>query len=254
LNKAELKQFLDEKVEQYNQPSFFVETDPIQLPKQFTKKQDIEIAAFLVSTLSWGQRVTIINKGKWLLEQMDNDPYNFITNFTKNDLTPFTEFKHRTFNGVDCLTFLKSLQVVYKQHTDLEQFYLQGEGSVAERISSFKERFLTLSDSEKRTGKHLPNPLGGSSSKRFSMMLRWLIRHDKNGVDFGIWKSISPSELYLPLDVHTGNVGRKLGLLKRTQNDWKAVEEVTKNLRDFCPEDPVKYDFALFGLGAFEGF
>lgn len=247
---------LDAKVLQYNHPDF-IGTDPIQIPRRFSKKEDIEIAGFLSSVIAWGQRTTIINNANRLMEKMDNSPHDFILNFRESDLKPFTQFVHRTFNGDDALAFLHSLRRIYLEKDGLEftladafstEFENPGSGWNRFKIEFFKSPHL------KRTEKHLPDPLKGSAAKRMNMYLRWMVRSDANGVDFGIWKSIKPAQLYLPLDVHTSRVARKLGLLTRKQDDWKAVVELTENLRKLDPEDPVKYDFALFGLGAFEKY
>lgn len=255
LNQKELKDFLDEKYLKYNCKEF-VEKDPIQIPHLFTNKNDIEISGFLAATIAWGQRPVIIRNAHKLIELMDNSPYDFILNFEETDLNRFSDFKHRTFNGADCIYFMKSLQNIYKDHGGLESVFdkkiLEGKG-VKEAIIYFREVFFELPHMT-RTYKHVANVLKKSSAKRINMYLRWMVRDSSSGVDFGIWNNISPSQLYLPLDVHTGNVSRKLGILKRTQNDWQAVDEVTQKLRKLDPKDPVKYDFALFGLGIFEGF
>lgn len=253
---AQIKELLDEKYFQFNN-SQFIETDPISIPHQFSKKVDIEIAGFLIATIAWGQRKTIIDNGNKLLNLMNYEPHDFILNFSKKDELRFKDFVHRTFNHVDCLFFLNSLQQIYQEYGGLETAFTSGfsksEPNVKSAIIQFRERFLNIKHAL-RSEKHLSNPDTNSSSKRLCMFLRWMVRKDKSGVDFGIWNSIHPSQLCLPLDVHTGNVSRKIGLLSRKQNDWKAVEEVTSALKLFDKHDPVKYDFALFGLGAFEGF
>ena len=252
----EIKELLDEKYFQFNNTSF-IETDPISIPHQFSKKEDIEIAAFLVATIAWGQRISIINNGNKLMRLMNDEPHEFIMNFSKRDSVRFEDFVHRTFNPTDCVFFLNSLKNIYTKHKGLE-YVFSGEFSKDERdvknaITNFRELFLSIPH-QSRSDKHISNPSAKSSAKRLCMYLRWMVRKDKHGVDFGIWKSITPSQLCLPLDVHTGNVSRKLGLLNRTQNDWQAVEEITSVLREFDKKDPIKYDFSLFGLGAFEGF
>lgn len=252
----EIKELLDEKYFQFNNGNF-IETDPISIPHQFSKKEDIEIAAFLVATIAWGQRVSIINNGNKLMRLMNHEPYEFIMNFSKRDAVRFEDFVHRTFNSTDCIFFLNSLKNIYTKHKGLEYAFSgklsKDEKDVKNAITNFRELFLSISHLS-RSDKHISNPSAKSSAKRLCMYLRWLVRKDKHGVDFGIWKSINPSQLCLPLDVHTGNVSRKLGLLTRTQNDWQSVEEVTSVLREFDKKDPIKYDFSLFGLGAFEGF
>ena len=252
----EIKELLDEKYFQFNNTSF-IETDPISIPHQFSKKEDIEIAAFLVATIAWGQRISIINNGNKLMRLMNHEPHEFIMNFSKRDAVRFEDFVHRTFNSSDCVFFLNSLKNIYTKHKGLECAFSEklskDDKDVKNAITNFRELFLSISH-QSRSDKHISNPSAKSSAKRLCMYLRWMVRKDKHGVDFGIWKSITPSQLCLPLDVHTGNVSRKLGLLTRTQNDWQAVEEITSVLREFDKKDPIKYDFSLFGLGAFEGF
>jgi uncharacterized protein (TIGR02757 family) len=257
LSTFQLKEFLDEKYDQYNRTDF-IESDPVSIPHQFTKKEDIEIAGFLAATIAWGQRITIINNANKLMKLMDNCPYDFIMNATKKDLKPFDNFKHRTFNGIDISFFMVSLKNLYKNHGGLEKAFStnsytkETEDVLLNAICNFRTLFFSI-DHPSRTSKHVSNPAENSSSKRLCMYLRWMARKDKQRVDFGIW-DISPALLMCPLDVHSGNVARKLGLLKRTQNDWKAVVELTNNLKTLDSKDPVKYDFALFGLGVFEKF
>lgn len=254
LKPQEIKAFLDEKVERFNRRDF-IKDDPIQIPHRFTFKEDIEISAFLAATIAWGQRVTIINNANRLIEWMDNAPSDFIRNHSPQDRQVFSSFVHRTFNGDDAQFFLASLQNIYLYHDGLESVFSKGlkKSDVGAAIGQFRDVFFEL-EHLSRTQKHVSNPSKGSSAKRLNMFLRWMVRQDKNRVDFGLWKSISPGKLMLPLDIHTGNVSRKLGILERKQNDWKAVEEVTNALVKMDPEDPIKYDFALFGLGAIEGF
>lgn len=255
MTSKELYHFLEENYERYNRPDF-ITSDPVSIPHRFSKKQDIEIAGFLAATIAWGQRSTIIKNSDELMKRMDNSPHDFILNHSKRDFTYFKNFKHRTFNGTDCIFFLKSLQNIYKKHSSLEQIFT-GAGA-QERITNFRNVFFSISYPE-RSRKHVSRPPllpsgPGSSCKRINMFLRWMVRTDKRGVDFGIWKHIQMNELMCPLDVHSGNVSRKLGLLDRKQNDWKSVEELTSRLKEFDPKDPVKYDFALFGLGIHEKF
>lgn len=247
--KDELRTFLNEKVSRYNRADF-IQTDPIRIPKQFTRKEDIEISAFLIATLAWGNRTAIIKSGEKLLEIMRYKPYEYIMEYEEQKHA----FVHRTFNSDDLNAFFVSIKRLYEQHEGLEAaFKIHPEiPGIQGRISSFREAF-TAEPFPDRTQKHLANPLKGSSAKRINMFLRWMVRKDESGVDFGIWNSIPMSELHLPLDVHTGNVARKLGILSRTQNDWRSVAEIQEQLVQFDPEDPCKYDFALFGLGAFEG-
>ncbi len=254
LPKAELKAFLDAKVIQYNNPKF-IESDPIQLPHQFSKKEDIEISGFLTATIAWGNRKSIINNANRLMQLLDNSPYDFVMHHEDSDLEKLYPFVHRTFNGDDCIQFIKSLQHIYKHHGGLETLFSKHaeKGSVQNSISKFKSTFFEIEHLQ-RTEKHVSDPLKNSAAKRINMYLRWMVREDNAGVDFGIWKHLSPSQLSCPLDVHSGNVARKLGLLKRKQNDGKALAELDKSLRKLDASDPVKYDFALFGLGVFEGF
>ncbi|MEO9953869.1 TIGR02757 family protein [Nonlabens sp.] len=253
MNRKELKEFLDAKVEQYNTPDF-IPHDPIQIPHLFTDKKDIEIAGFLVATIAWGNRKSIINNSNKLMDLMDHSPADFIKNHEENDLDRFDGFVHRTFNSEDCKTFMRSLQYIEKTYDGLEHAFAKAyleQNNLQEAISQFKTIFFEV-DHLQRTQKHVSDPMKNSSAKRINMYLRWMVRKDNAGVDFGIWDSIPMSALSLPLDVHTGNVARKLKLLKRKQNDAKAVAELDKVLRKFDPVDPIKYDFALFGLGAFK--
>ena len=250
-NRQEIYQLLEEKYDLFNRKSF-IESDPISIPHLFTKKEDIEIAGFLAATIAWGQRKTIINNANKLVRLMDNSPYEFVMNHSSNDLTRFDEFKHRTFNGVDAKYFVTSLKNIYNHHNGLEGVFSENS-NMQLGINNFKKVFFEIMH-PKRTTKHVSDPLKNSAAKRINMYLRWMVRRDNRGVDFGIWENINSKNLMCPLDVHSGNVARKLGLLTRKQNDWKATEELTQNLREFDSEDPVKYDFSLFGLGVFENF
>ncbi len=254
MNKAELKEFLDTKVVQYNNPRF-IESDPIKIPHQFNAKEDIEIAGFLTATIAWGNRKSIINNATRLMNLLDNAPYDFVLNHTETDLEKLQPFVHRTFNGNDCIQFIKCLRHIYLNHSGLESLFNKHAeaNSLQKSISNFKLTFFEIKHL-KRTQKHVSDPLKNSAAKRINMFLRWMIRNDNAGVDFGIWESLSPTQLSCPLDVHSGNVARKLGLLKRKQNDAKALLELDTALRKLDAKDPVKYDFALFGLGVFEGF
>lgn len=254
MNKIQLKEFLDEKVIVYNNPDF-IETDPIQIPHLFSLKEDIEIAGFLVATIAWGNRKSIINNGHRLVEMMGNSPYDFVMNFSEEQSDSLSNFVHRTFNNGDLVFFLQALQNIYKNHGGLESVFAKNaeEKSMQPAIHNFKKTFFELPHAS-RTQKHVSDPLKNSAAKRINMFLRWMVRNDQAGVDFGIWKSISPSQLSCPLDVHSGNVARKLKLLKRKQNDAKALLELDTSLRKMDASDPVKYDFALFGLGVFERF
>lgn len=248
-----LKDFLEEKYLQYNCIGF-IESDPIAIPHLFSRKEDIEISAFLSATIAWGQRQTILRNAGKLMTLMDNNPYDFVMNSSPADLNYFNSFVHRTFNSIDCHYFIKALKQIYEQHGGLEKIFYSGyenDKTIKSAIIHFREIFLSF-DPPERSSKHIANPDSGSSAKRINMFLRWMIR--TSGVDFGIWKGIPASALMMPIDVHSGNVARKLNLLQRKSNDWKAVEELTQNLRLFDPTDPVKYDYALFGLGIFDKF
>ena len=254
MNKNELKDFLDSKVVQYNNPKF-IESDPIQIPHQFSIKEDIEIAGFLTATIAWGNRKSIINNAKRLMEFLDNSPFDFVMNHTETDLEKLHPFVHRTFNSDDSMQFIKCLRNIYTSHNGLETVFAKHakKESLQTSISKFKTVFFEVEHLQ-RTQKHVSDPLKNSAAKRINMFLRWMVRNDKTGVDFGIWNSLSPAQLSCPLDVHSGNVARKLGLLTRKQNDAKALLELDMALRNLDANDPVKYDFALFGLGVFEGF
>lgn len=254
MNKKELKAFLDHKSDEYNTKDF-IEADPISIPHQFTEKKDIEISGFLIATIAWGNRKSILNSGEKLLQIMHYTPFDFIKNHKPSDLKACEGFVHRTFNADDLKYFLFALQELYKKYNSLEDVFLQHQsnGNLQQAIHEFKMEFLSFG-APNRTQKHVSDPLKNSAAKRLNMMLRWFVRQDKNGVDFGIWKRLSPALLSCPLDVHTARVARKLKLLKRKQNDAKAVAELDKSLKKLDPNDPVKYDFALFGLGVYEGF
>lgn len=256
MNSSELKSFLDEKVIQYNTFDF-IESDPVQIPHLFSLKEDIEIAGFLSATIAWGNRKMIIKNAHKMMDLMGNSPYDFVMLHNENDLERLESFVHRTFNGQDFACFIKSLQHIYKNHDGLEAVFSKKNNNniinLQDNISKFKIVFFEVPH-QHRTQKHISDPINGSAAKRLNMMLRWFCRQDNKGVDLGIWKSISPSLLSCPLDVHSGNVARKLGLLTRKQNDGKALAELDLQLRKLDPNDPVKYDFALFGLSIFEAF
>lgn len=246
--------FLDEKVIKYNTLDF-IESDPIQIPHQYDLKEDIEIAGFLTATIAWGNRKMIIKNAQQMMEMMGGSPYDYVMECNEDQMERLNDFVHRTFNGVDFIYFIKALNNIYSNHNGLETVFTSNISTVSTlpAITEFKRLFFSI-DHPHRTTKHLSDPALGSSSKRINMMLRWFCRQDNKGVDFGIWKNISPSILSCPLDVHSGNVARKLGLLKRTQNDATALAELDVSLRKLDSKDPVKYDFALFGLGVFEKF
>lgn len=232
----------------------FIKDDPVQIPHSFTKKEDIEISAFLSATIAWGNRKSIINNARKLMEIMENSPYEFITKARGKEFLPITKFVHRTFNGDDCLGFIYSLKQIYNKYGGLEKVFTSGykaNNSIEESIIYFRKIFADNIEL-KRTGKHISDVSKGSAAKRVNMFLRWMVRSDNKGVDFGLWKNISMSNLKIPLDVHTGNVSRELGLLERKQNDWKAVCELTQNLSLIDKDDPVRLDFALFGIGVYE--
>lgn len=254
MNPTELHDFLNEKVIQYNTLDF-IESDPVQIPHLFTQKEDIEIAGFLSATIAWGNRKMIIKNSHKMMDLMGNSPYDFVLSHSDKNLESLESFVHRTFNGQDFRVFIKGLQHIYTHHGGLEAVFAkhQEPTSVQKSIHEFKKVFFEANHIQ-RSQKHISDPLNNSAAKRINMYLRWMCRQDNKGVDLGIWKSISPSKLSCPLDVHSGNVARKLGLLNRKQNDAKALNELDSQLRILDPNDPVKYDFALFGLGVFEGF
>lgn len=254
-NPSTLKEWLDEQAHLHNQPNF-IEDDPIGLPHQFTQLQDIEIIGFWVAMLAWGRRSSIINSGKKLIELMDGAPYDFIKNHEEKDRAAFEQFKHRTFQPIDALYFLEFLQQYYQNNSSLETAFSQHLSPDAEHIEAalvgFHEDFFSLPHAPHRTKKHVATPARKSTCKRLCMFLRWMVRQDDKGVDFGLWKEIQPSQLLLPLDVHVERVGRQLGLIERKQRDWKTVLELTAHLKELDADDPVKYDFALFGTGVLE--
>jgi len=253
MDKKQLFEFLENYTLKYNQIEF-IENDPIQIPHQFTVKEDIEIAGFLAANIAWGQRPVIIRNANKLMELMDFAPHDFIMNAVHSDLKVFEGFKHRTFQSVDIQFYIESLQHIYRNYGGLEKVFEEGFKENAKKaLVDFNRLFFSIPHLS-RTEKHVSNPERNSAAKRLNMFLRWMIRKDDKGVDFGLWKNCSPAQLMLPLDVHTGRIGRGLGLLERKQNDWKAVEEITKNLRLFDKSDPIKYDFALFGYGVNEKY
>jgi len=250
----DIKELLDRKYLEFNQEEF-IKTDPIQIPKMFSDIENIEIAGFLAATIAWGNRKMIINNSIKLMQLMDNSPIDFVLNHTNKDLERLSEFKHRTFNGEDCIFFIKSLKNIYTNHGSLRSIFensYKTHTNIKDSIFDFRKIFFEI-EHPKRTTKHIANVEKNSAAKRINMFLRWMVRKDNHGVDFGIW-DIPTSELMMPLDVHSGNVSRKLDLLTRKQNDWKAVAELTNKLKEFDSEDPVKYDFALFGMGVFDKF
>ena len=249
-----LKDFFDRKVEQYNQPSF-IKDDPICVPHSFSTKQDIEIAGFFASIFAWGNRTTIIQKSFELMQLMDNQPHQFCLHHSDKDLKQLLHFKHRTFNTTDLLYFIAFLKFHYSQHNSLEKAFIHSASDDMEmRLTHFHNHFFSLSDAPPRTRKHIATPFKGSSCKRLNMFLRWMVRKDTSGVDFGIWKKIKPSELICPIDLHVARVAKRFQLLDRKQMDWQAAVELTNYLRELDPSDPVKYDFALFGLGVIEKY
>ena len=254
MKQSELKAFLDEKADLYNNPNF-IESDPVQIPHLFSLKEDVEIAGFLSATIAWGNRKMIIKNSHKMMDLLGNAPYDFVMSHSENDLERLENFVHRTFNGRDFSTFITGLQHIYKNHNGLESVFSlhQQKDSLQKSIHEFRKLFFEI-EHQSRTKKHISDPLNNSAAKRINMYLRWMVRNDQKGVDLGIWKNIPSSALSCPLDVHSGNVARKLEILTRKQNDGKALAELDIALRKFNSEDPVKYDFALFGLGVFEGF
>lgn len=252
---AEVANLLQKKYRKFNQKNF-IENDPIQIPHQFSKQQDIEIMAFFAATLAWGQRVTIINNCKRLVEYFDNAPHDFVCNHQESDLKKLVDFKHRTFNYTDLLYFVHFLKKHYTSNRSLESAFLQGLGpedkNVQGALEGFHNYFCASPYFPVRTRKHVATPARKSACKRLNMFLRWMVRHDNNKVDFGIWKNIQPSQLIIPLDVHVQRVALELGILKRTQSDFSAALELTEVLKELDPKDPVKFDYALFGMGVEE--
>lgn len=249
---TELVTLLKDKINTYNNTEF-IKSDPISIPHMFSKKEDIEISAFLTSVISWGRRTAIINSATKLMKLMDNAPYDFMINSTEKNLSVFNGFIYRTFNSDDCLFMISAMRDIYRNKGGLETIANNSfDGSILSVITGIRQSIIEMPHLH-RSEKHLGNPLKGSAAKRTNMFLRWMIRNDNKGVDFGIWKNIPPSVLVCPLDVHSGNVARKLKLLSRKQNDWKAAIELTENLKNLNPNDPIAYDFALFGMGVFEG-
>ncbi|WP_421939942.1 TIGR02757 family protein [Pedobacter sp.] len=279
MDRLELQNFLDAKVDQYNRPDF-IPNDPICIPHLFSKKQDIEIAGFFAAILAWGQRKTIINKCKELLQRMDNAPFEFVSQHNDQDLKALLNFKHRTFNDTDLLYFIAFFKFHYSQSDTLETAFLPQKSSgfraeyleissdretlemasavcmsgdlnftITEALNAFRDYFFSLSDYPQRTKKHISSPRQKSTCKRLNMFLRWMVRNDDKGVDFGIWEVVKPAHLICPCDVHVDRVGRLLGLISRKQTDWLTAVELTQQLKTFDSGDPVKYDFALFGLG-----
>lgn len=245
-----LFELLEDRYRRYNVPAY-IDEDPIQIPHLFSQKEDVEIAAFLSASIAWGQRKTIIRNARELIKRMDDKPYDFVLHAESSDLEVLQDFVHRTFNGADCLFFVQSLQNIYLNHGGLEQVFTSGYKNgecIFSALKHFRSVFLEAAH-EKRSEKHLSSVADNSAAKRLNMFLRWMVRRDKQGVDFGLWNDIPVSSLMIPLDVHVANVGRALGLLQRKQDDWKAVEEITSNLRNFDANDPAKYDYALFGMG-----
>ncbi len=259
-----LKNFLDRKVEEFNQPSF-IARDPVCIPHSFTKQQDIEIAGFFAAIFAWGNRTTIINKSRELMQLMHNAPHDFCLHHTDDDLKTLLGFKHRTFNTTDLLYFIEFFKTHYHKHDTLEKAFFNPASSsikynlcpsysIENALVSFHKYFFSLPDVPVRTKKHISSPHRNSSCKRLNMFLRWMVRQDNYGVDFGLWKSVSPADLIIPVDLHVARVAKRFALLSRPQVDWQAAKELTEKLKAFDPKDPVKYDFALFSLGIDENF
>jgi len=253
MNKTSLKDFLDKKVDKYNQP-FFIKDDPICIPHLFTKKQDIEIAGFFAAIFAWGNRATIIKKSKELLQLMDMQPHEFCLHHDSKDLKRLIGFKHRTFNDTDLLYFVEFFKYHYSQHKSLESAFVLDGDTIEKILAGFHHYFFSLEHVPRRTKKHIANPERGSTCKRLNMFLRWMVRNDNKGVDFGIWKKITPAQLICPIDLHVARVAKRFSLLHRKQIDWLAAIELTDYLRTLDKNDPVKYDFALFGMGVIDKF
>ena len=252
----ELQAFLDKKVAEYNRPAFIAD-DPISIPHAFTRRQDIEIAGFFAAIFAWGNRRTIIQKSRQLMELMDLAPYQFVTQHAESDLRRLLGFKHRTFNDTDLLYFVAFLRHHYGRRESLEEAFLlrrADEWSAEDALSDFYHYFFSLDDVPPRTRKHIATPARRSGCKRINMFLRWMVRRDDNGVDFGIWRKIPVSRLVCPVDLHVARVANRFGLLDKAGSDWSSAQQLTKQLLNFDRNDPVKYDFALFGLGVMEKF
>jgi len=257
MKQPSLKDFLNRKTEEYNQPSF-IKDDPVSIPHLFTQVADIEIAGFFAAVFAWGNRTTIIKKSRELMQAMDMAPHQFILQHNDNDLQKLLSFKHRTFNTTDLLYFIEFLKFHYSKHPSLEAAFIlamdKGDATIENGLAGFHHYFFSLEDVPARTRKHIATPEKNSTCKRLNMFLRWMVRQDKAGVDFGIWKNISPAQLICPIDVHVARVAKRFNLLPRKQIDWQAAIELTTCLRKLDLSDPVKYDFALFGLGVVEKF
>jgi uncharacterized protein (TIGR02757 family) len=255
MEQSELKAFLDKKFREYNKPAF-IHNDPVSVPHRFKKRQDIEITGLWTAVLSWGQRITIINKSLQLFSLMDNSPFDFIANHSEKDLLRLLKFRHRTFNTTDTLYFIHFFQSWYSKHDSLEGLFCpdKNDATIESGLNRFHRQFFSLPEAPSRTHKHIPSPAMGSACKRLNMFLRWMVRKDDAGIDFGIWNRISASQLICPCDIHVERVARKLGLITRKKADWKTAVELTANLRKLDPADPVKYDYALFGLGINEKY
>ncbi len=252
-NNNKLVNFLNGKVEEYNQPAF-IKDDPICIPHLFTKKQDIEIAAFFAATFAWGNRTTIINKSKELMQLMDMQPYEFVLHHSDEDLKKLLQFKHRTFNPTDLLYFIDFFKFHYSTNKSLETAFTKWGDEVEQMLIGFHHYFFSLEHVPNRTKKHVATPYKNSNCKRLNMYLRWMVRKDKRGVDFGIWKNISPAQLICPVDVHVARVAKRFGLIQRNQMDWNTAIELTNYLRTLDAQDPAKYDFVLFALGVVEKY
>lgn len=257
VNEKSLKDFLLEKADAYNQP-FFIESDPVCIPHLFSKKADREIAGFFAAIFAWGNRTTIINKTRELMRLMDDAPHHFCLHHTATDLKNLMHFQHRTFNTTDLLYFMSFFQHHYRNHESLEAAFLKNHSltnqNTEQALNGFFEYFFSLPDAPARTKKHIAAPAKNSACKRLNMFLRWMVRKDDRGVDLGLWQTLRPAQLVIPLDLHVSRVARKFRLLERTATDWKAAVELTNKMKMICPDDPVRMDYALFGLGVLEKF
>ena len=250
MSREEMRELLERLHDRYNNESF-IEADPISVPHSFTRPVDREIAGFLAATIAWGNRRAIVQSAHRMMRYMDNAPEDFVRNATETDMEYLRTYVHRTFNGVDFQDFVRGLRHIITEWGSVGNYFetrYEEHGDLRPVFSDFRRDFFAA-EHDAHCEKHLSSIDKGAACKRLCMYLRWFVRHDDRGVDFGMWRRIPMSALYMPLDIHTGRMGRNLGLLNRKQSDWKAVEELTASLRELHADDPVRYDYSLFGLG-----